>query len=239
LEAEKSRYEDFMGLSSQRFGLPVRVPLRLPVVGVIFVSVALLWRNNRRFLQLAAIVVIPSLLWWLYLVNKTSRYFSIIVPIMAILVSAAVFSKAPSRAWARVFVGLVALCTLGQVAGNGLFLYRARSADYSVVGAKLRELIPDDQPVYGAITFWMALRDHPYCSYERTPFDVARSVCTYLITGDRVMARGSGYGSDNWAELRSAVETFVKSNAVLVGRVADPFYGNLEIYRVRDAAPAP
>jgi hypothetical protein len=86
----------------------------------------------------------------------------------------------------------------------------------------------------------MALHDRPYYSWNRTPLTVAvqRLGVTYLVLNDRVLLHGSGLGKDDWKNVREFADQFVRTNADLVARAPDPFYGDLEIYRVKSHLPA-
>ncbi len=234
LQAERTRYSDFLGLSSQRFHLPFRFPSRLPVVLAIAFSAAVLCRYNRKLLWPILVVLLGNLLGWVYLVNKTSRYFAIVAPALAILVAAAAATAWSRKRWGRPAACLLVFSMFSQLAGNLLLLYRARHANYQSVGAELRAIIPPNESVYGAITFWMALHDRKYCSFDRTPlaYAITERRPSFLIANDRVMTGGSGYGQDNFAGLRAAVTAFVQTHATLVGQVPDPFYGDLMIYRI-------
>ena len=234
IRGERIRYSDFVGLSSQRFHLPFRFPYRLPVVLAIAFSLVLLYGHNRKVLWPALIVLSFNLFAWMYLVNKTSRYFAVVAPTLAILVAAAAVVSWNQKTWGKPVAGLLVFCMLSQCAGNLLLLYRSRNANYASVGAQLRAVIPRGESVYGAITFWMALHDRKYSSFDRTPLEYAIAVRhpSFMITNDRVMAGGSGYGQDNFAGLRAGVTAFVQDRAGLVGQVSDPFYGDLRIYRV-------
>jgi hypothetical protein len=102
------------------------------------------------------------------------------------------------------------------------------------VQRELRQLIPPRSSVYGAITFWMALHDYTYYSYDRMPFEyaIAQRRPEYLVLNDRVMVRGMGWGVDDWALLRTKANEFARSRGRLVGLVRNPFYGELEIYHI-------
>jgi hypothetical protein len=50
---------------------------------------------------------------------------------------------------------------------------------------------------------------------------------------DRVLVNGSGFGSEDWREVRERANAFVETHADLIGHVPDPFYGDLQIYRVK------
>jgi 4-amino-4-deoxy-L-arabinose transferase-like glycosyltransferase len=235
IQGENVRYSDFVGLGSQRFHLPYQIPYRLPVVCAIACSLVLLYRHSRNLLSAAFILLGSNLLGWIYLVNKTSRYFAIVAPIFAIVVAIAAASIWNRKGWGKPVASLLVLCMFSQLAGNLLLLYRSKNANYPAVNAQLRSVIPAGESVYGAITFWMALHDRRYLSFDRTPLEYAIGVRrpSFMITNDRVMISGSGYGQDNFADLRMSIDAFVEDHATLVGTLTDPFYGNLRIYRVR------
>ena len=96
-------------------------------------------------------------------------------------------------------------------------------------------MIPPGARVYGAITFFLALHDHPYYSWNRGTLDYAVNNLgvNYLILNDRVLLNGSGFGLDDWRDVREAANAFVETHADLIGHVPDPFYGDLKVYRVK------
>jgi hypothetical protein len=98
----------------------------------------------------------------------------------------------------------------------------------------LRAAIPPDKSAYGITTFWLALNDHKYYSYDRAPFGYAISTLKpdYLILNDRVMLHGSGSGTDDFRVLREQSNEFAKRSASLVAKIPNPFYGPLEVYHV-------
>jgi Dolichyl-phosphate-mannose-protein mannosyltransferase len=238
VQAESTRYGDLIGLGSQRFALPLRVPYRIHIVVAAMTALVLLLRTNRTLAITIGVLLLSNLLLWIYLVNKTSRYFAIIAPMLAIALAAAAQSCTGRR---RVIAWLViAFLIASQVGGNLFYLARACQADYQHLSKKLVRIIPVGRPVYGAITFWMALRDRKYYSFERTPllYALGRVKSFYLIANDRVMEKGSGYGNDDYGALSAEVEALVRLNkrVQLVGSIRDPFYGDLRIFYVHPAA---
>jgi 4-amino-4-deoxy-L-arabinose transferase-like glycosyltransferase len=235
LHFEGVRYGDLLGFGSQRFHfLPFSLPLRLHIVLLIVASLGVLaWKKRPLFWTLLALTV-PSLLLWLKEVNGTVRFFAILAPYGALAVALAFYALERPR-W-RILLGCwCALCVVTEIGGNLLVLQQARTADYAGCTERLRALIPPDARVYGAITFFMALHDRPFYSWNRTPLDLAvgKLAVNYLVLNDRVLLHGSGYGKDDWQELRETVNAFVRSNAELVGTAPDRFYGDLEVYRVK------
>jgi 4-amino-4-deoxy-L-arabinose transferase-like glycosyltransferase len=235
LEGESVRYSDLLGFTSQRFGLPTRLPLRLHIVGAILCAFAVLFfRARNLFYQLLALVL-PTLIWWVYLVNKSSRYFAILAAILAVVLGAA--AEIAFRQWRRRQIVSIVLVTLvlSQIAGNVVFLYKARTADYVAVSAALQKLIPPGSSAYGTITFWMALYNRSYFAWERTPLEYATKTAhpSYVIMNDRVMMHGSGFGEDDYKDLREDLTRFVHENGVLIGKISSQYYGDLEIYDLR------
>jgi hypothetical protein len=181
------------------------------------------------------VIIGLSLLWLISVQSKTIRYMAMLSPYFAIAVAMAAVSLSTSRAGKAIAASVCLLLAGSQMAGNAAFLYKFRGADYSQVRRELRALIPAGESVYGAITFWMALPDRDYMAYERTPFDqaVSRLHPTYLILNDRVMTGGMGTGADDWKELREQANAYAREYGDRVGQVQNPFYGDLDVYRIR------
>jgi 4-amino-4-deoxy-L-arabinose transferase-like glycosyltransferase len=232
LASEQSRYSDFIGLSSQRFRLPIPVPLRLHIAMIVLAAFAVLYAKNRRLFWPLLFLLLANLLWWPFLLNNTPRYFSIVGPILAVAIVAAAITA--WERWPKTAAAAVALFVLTQVAGNAVLLYRSRDADYGKLTAQLRAVIPPGRSVYAANTFWLALYDHTLWTFMRTSFDysIVHMKPDYLILNDRVMMNGFGYGDDDFADLRQQANAFAKLHATQVSHIESPFYGNLDVYRV-------
>ena len=238
---EMLRYTDYLGMSNARLSLiPYPIPLRLHVVLLFLACLGLLaWKRRVMFWSILALIV-PSLLLWTREVNPSARFFAILAPYLVLAVGLA-FTLLPHGPWRRVLAAWCLLVFVSQAAGNALILRQSRNADYAGVSRKLRSLIPSDSRVYGAITFFLALHDRTYYAWNHTPFGYAINDLhvNYLILNDRVLVHGSGFGRDDWREVREDAAAFVPNHADLVGRVQDPFYGDLEVYRVRPAQTSP
>jgi 4-amino-4-deoxy-L-arabinose transferase-like glycosyltransferase len=235
---EAIRYSDFLGLPSIRVPLPLPVPTRLHIVLALAASAVVLYRYDRELLWKILALLAPAALWWAYERNPSSRYIAAGAPYISLLLAGGLVALFEAKAaWRKATAAVGALLLLSQVGGNYLMLYMYRQADYMAVTRQLRSLIPQGACTYGALTFWMALSDHPYYSWNRTPLQYALDHgATYLILNDRVMVHGSGYGEDDWAQQRDEAKAFVRGHARLIGRAPNPFYGDLEIYRVEGNA---
>ena len=234
-QGELMRYSDFLGFGNMKVSLPIRIPARGPLTLVILAGLVVLFQRQRQLFWRLALLLVACMGWWYYLANKNVRYTVVASPVFAIIVAAAAvaISTTPKlRRWAM--AGCV-LFFLNQVAGNAFLVYRFRNADYNAVTAGLREAIPAGATACGMNTFWLGLHDRRYFSFDRTSFDYAitRIKPEYLILYDRVMMRGSGFGADDFAGMRSAATEFVRTHGEKTATVSNPFYGDLEIYRVR------
>jgi 4-amino-4-deoxy-L-arabinose transferase-like glycosyltransferase len=231
---ETTRYRDFVGMGNMRINLPVNVPTRLHIVLTLFLSAFILYRLDRGLLKTILCLILPAMVWWAYERNITSRYIATGSPYLSLLLAGAIVGLWRFRpAWHKAVAVCASLFLLSQVAGNGLILYLYRQADYAVVTRQLRAIIPADAHVYAALTFWMALHDMPFYSWNRTTVKYAvNHGVNYLVLNDRVLLHGSGQGTDDWVERRTEADNFVKDHATLIGHVPNPFYGDLLIYRV-------
>lgn len=234
LAGETERLSDFVGLGSQRVPLPFHIPYRLHIVLIIAGALVYLFRKRPRLAGEIAVLLGINFLWWVFMVNKSPRYITTLAPVLVAVVSMALAAAAKDARWRRPAIAVGLLFGVSQLAGNAFLLYRYRNADYEAVTRGLRAAIPAGAPAYGIITFYLALNDRTYYSYDRTPFAyaVANLRPGYLILYDRVMMHGSGRGEDDYRELRNQATEFVKAHATLAARVSNGFYGDLEVYRV-------
>jgi hypothetical protein len=235
VQGELVRMRDFLGMANQKLNLPIAVPARAPVAILIVIGVAVLYARNRRLFAYIGILLIACLGWWFYLANKSVRSTAVGAPVFAIVVAAAavLFSTTPRRRQAAILACLI--YAVDQIAGNLYLVYRFRSADYVGLTAQLRNTIPPQESVYGASTFWLALYDRRYTSYDRAPFEytMANLKPRFLILNDRVLLHGSGFGADDFADVRVKANAFVHDHADKTAVLSSPFYGDLEIYKVR------
>jgi 4-amino-4-deoxy-L-arabinose transferase-like glycosyltransferase len=241
---EGIRYSDLLGFNLLHGHGLESVPVRLPIPLCFLAASFLLWKLRPRWFYLELLLLAPSVLWLIYTVNKSSRYLVILAPVFALAIAAAVAAAVPYRRLHRVVLCLACLIVAAQASANLLLLRSARHADYNQVAAQLRSVIPPDQPVYGSMTFWLALHDHPYISDERTdPWMAANLFHTrYFILGDRNHA-SAVQGLHSRAPANSVTdEAFfadldqrlagIAARAVLVARFPDPYYGDLKVYKL-------
>jgi 4-amino-4-deoxy-L-arabinose transferase-like glycosyltransferase len=236
LAAEWPRYADFLGFGNRKVPLIGSVPVRLHLALILLAAFVLVYRKNRKLAIELGVVVVVNLLWWADQVSKGPRYFAVIAPIFSVIVGVGLAQLSTLGKRRRQASALLFLLYAGtQLAGNVLWIRLGRKADYPQVAQGLRAAIPPGASVYGAITFYMALNDRVYYSYDRTPFPYALANLhpQYLILWDRVMMHGSGTGLDDFVGLRGQLTSFVRDHATLAARVPNEFYGGLEVYKVQ------
>jgi 4-amino-4-deoxy-L-arabinose transferase-like glycosyltransferase len=231
---EGHRYAVPLGLNMLHGHGLESIPVRLPIPLLFLACTVLLWRLRRQWFYLELLLLVPSLLWLVYTVNKDARYLAIVAPVLALVMGASVAAVRPNPRLHRLVLGLCCAAVVAQMLANFYLLYQARNADYNKVGAELRSVIPADQTAYGTITFWLAFRGRPYISYERTdPWMAANQYhVRYFIVGDRVMANSLPGYEDFVTNLNQRMASVI-SQSKLVAHFPDPYYGDLKIYELQ------
>ena len=233
LVQELARYRDYFGFGMLHGHGLASLPVRLPIPLVFFAATWVLWRFRRNWFFVELVLLVPSMLWLVYTVNKSSRYLAVLAPVTVLVLGAAVAALRDRPRLQRGALALAALVALAQFGANLLLLNSARKADYRRVTAQLERIIPPGQPVYGTITFWFGLRNHPFISDERTdPLAAAQQYGSrYFISGDRMMTEGSATDGDFYTGLRLHMSE-VAAAGQLAGEINDPYYGDLKVFRI-------
>ncbi len=234
IAAEAYRYMDFFGFDTIHAHGLSSIPVRLPIPLILLTASLLLWRYRRSWFYVELALLLPSVLWLIYMANKSSRYLAILGPLFAMVIGSAVAAVYANARLRRTMVALASVVIIAQASANLYLLFGARKADYTQLSTDLHRLIPPGETVYGTITFWFGMRDHPFVAYERTDPEMAAEQfhARYFILNDRMMADGSVFDAAYYKDLtRRLVELTSKGD--LVGELPDPYYGDLKIYRLR------
>ena len=231
---ESHRYPDLLGLNMLHGHGLESIPVRLLIPLFFLAASFLLWKLRRRWFYLELLLLAPTVFWFVYLIDKTPRYFALLAPVFALAIGAAVAASGSNRRLHRAVLALSCLVIAAQITGNILLLRAARNADYNAVTAELRRAVPPGQTAYGSVTFWLALHDHPYISYERTdPWMAANQFhARYFIAGDRVMTSGLPGDEAFYESLRRSMAEVI-AQSELVGHFTDPYYGDLKVYQLQ------
>jgi len=228
---EGRRYSDLLGLNMLHGHGLESVPVRLFIPLFFLAASFLLWKLRRQWFYLELLLLVPSVLWLIYTPNKSSRYLAILAPILALTVGAAVAATCANRKLHRIMLVTSCLVAAAQMSANFFLLRETRNADYNKVTAELQSVIPPGQTAYGTVTFWLALHDHPFISYERTdPWMAANQFhARYFIAGDCVMTNGWPGDEVFYESLRRSMAEVI-AQSKLVADFADPYYGDLKVY---------
>lgn len=231
---EGHRYSDLLGLNMLHGHHLESIPLRLPIPLLFLAASYLLWKHRRQWFYLELVLLSPSVFWLIYTVNKSSRYLAILAPIFALAIGGAVAASATNRKLHSVVLVLSCAAVAAQMAANLYLLRGARTANYNKVAAELQSVIPTGQTAYGTITFWLALHDHPYISYERTdPWVAAKQYhARYFIAGDRMMTTGQPGDEDFFQGLNQTMAEVI-AQSKLIAEFPDPYYGDLKVYQLQ------
>jgi 4-amino-4-deoxy-L-arabinose transferase-like glycosyltransferase len=231
---EGHRYSDLLGLNMLHGHGLESIPVRLPIPLFFLAASFLLWKLRRQWFYLELLLLAPTVPWLIYTVNKSSRYLALLAPVFALAIGAAVAATGEDRRLHRAVLFLSCLVAAAQLSANLFLLHEARLADYDKVAAELRSVIPPGQTAYGTITFWLALHDRPFISYERTdPWMAANQFhARYFIAGDRVMTSGLPGDEAFYESLRRSMAEVI-AQSKLVGHFTDPYYGDLKVYELR------
>jgi 4-amino-4-deoxy-L-arabinose transferase-like glycosyltransferase len=230
---EGQRYSDLIGMNMLHGHGMESLPVRLPVPLFFMTASFLLWKLRRQWFYLELLLLTPTMFWLIYTVNKTSRYFALLAPVFALAIGAAVAASNSSRRLHRIILFLSCLVVAAQMSANLILLHEARKANYGKLTTELRSVIPPGQTAYGTVTFWLALHDQPFVSYERTdPWMAANQFhARYFIAGDRVMTNGLPGDEVFFDRLRlSMAEVITQSK--LVGQFSDSYYGDVRVYEL-------
>jgi 4-amino-4-deoxy-L-arabinose transferase-like glycosyltransferase len=235
LAAESHRYRDLFGVGMVRGHGLASLPVRLPIPLLFAVATWMLWKYRRTWFWTEMILLIPTVLWLVETANRSSRYLSLLAPVFAMTIAAAVVAVRERERMHRWMMAAAVVVIVAQVGVNVVLLRGMQKANYNEVGVELRSVIPQGQTAYGTITFWMALRDSPFISYERTePLMAAEQFgARYFIVGDPTMVNGTVAEDPFYVDLDGQMAT-IEARSDLVGEFADPYYGDLKVYRLRE-----
>jgi len=252
LTAELGRYRQF-----------VYFPKRALIAGLDLIALfyGLLARDrNQRMLSI--FVLIHLILFPLLIVNRTARYFTVLVPFLSILFVRMLADWIPPgfpgqlsrhrfstrQRWLATSAFLLFLAYAGnQLAGDFWLVRKNRHQDYRGFIARVRDHLPAGSRVWGSITFWLGLHDHPYRSQYTYGKDIDSFKPEYVIVNDadtwgrRSPTTGKIGTGELMAGTRRILDDLVAQRGHFIAEIDDPFYGDVKIYRItwNDATTGP
>jgi 4-amino-4-deoxy-L-arabinose transferase-like glycosyltransferase len=232
LVQEGHRYSYLAGLDIIHGHGLESIPIRLPIVLFFLAASIVLWKYRRQYFYLELILLVPSVVWLAYTVNKSPRYVAIVAPLFGMVIGAAAFATRANRRAHRLSLSIASLMIAAQMSSNIILLHAARRANYSEVSTRLLEMIPPGETAYGTMTLWLTFHDRPFISYERTdPHMAIRAFdARYFIVGDRMLTSSGGPDAQFYNDLNERLAAVI-AHSKIVGDVDDPYYGDLRVYR--------
>ena len=216
------RYADFIQF-------PFRLHIALVSAALIVVAVV----KRDKVQRAIALLVIFQLLFFIFVNNAALivRYLTTAVPLVALLGGYWTWKLYSNKTRLSLLTTAVIVLSLGvsQVAGNAIYLWQYRDADYLEVGRQLDAIIPDNSTIYGNMTFWLALRDHTFIHYRRTPW---KKAVDYWQPDVVIMNDWTMTGQAERHELRQELYAYIEDHGELLGEVKNGFYGDLEVYKI-------
>ncbi len=187
----------------------VQAPYRIHIALLSVLVIGRALSSGAPVLRALGAGCILQLLFFIFVNNSVSsvRYMTPLIPLIAVAAAQWAYTL-----WSTprttgfldgrrlLALGIVAGLGFSQVAGNGLYLWRARDADYPATVEALNELIPANSRVYGSITLWLGLRNHYFVPYVRMRWQRALTEhhSNVVIMDDAVMVDPT----QPWSELR-------------------------------------
>jgi hypothetical protein len=222
---------------------PYRLHLALLSLAAVVVSLA---RRNRSTRFIASCILIHLLFFVFVKANTSPRYMTLVMPFVSIIWGEWLVALWTIPDWSGAFgrwvsgthraralaAVLFAFVGVSQIVGNAAYVWKFRDARTDDVCQQINSLIPPRSTIYGAMAFWIGLKDHTYVPYMRMPW--AQAVNEFrpniVILDDSVMVKGTYPGE--WDQLRTELHDYVDAHGTLLGGVSNEFYGDLKIYSV-------
>ena len=228
---EGKRYSDMLGVH-QLHGSLAWVPVRVFVPLCVLLALVVVYRLRRHWFWTQILLLVPTLFWFVETANKSSRYFALVAPFAALAIGSCVALSRTHWTLRKPVIAATVVLVMMQLGSNLMLLKAASHANYNRVGQELESVVPAGEPIYGTITFWLALRNHPYISYERTTPKMAEQHygVHYFVLGDRMMTQGEPWDAAFYQDMNSYLAD-LKRRSTLVGSFPDPYYGDLQVYR--------
>jgi len=250
LAAELERYTSYIFF-------PYRLPIFLIQIGAIGYAI---YNRGDKFNQPFLIFIFVQVLLFPILISaKTSRYLTVLMPVVTILVvkmgwgianwsydinlSAIHTSVSKLHLTTLIPISLVLILFFNQVAGDVWAVWQSRDCSFSPFITQVRNSVPAGKKVWGPMTYWFGFYDYPYRTvwtinnYE----EMSRFQPEYVILYDNSEIWGNKTGVTKRLDpnyeimepVRKLLSRLVTNRGVLVGSVPNSCYGNVEIYKLR------
>jgi hypothetical protein len=194
----------------------------------------------------ARAIVVPGvllpLLFGLSITLKLVNYTLIELPFFAIAIAWGCVTLWTERGWSRPVLGMmgVVIAVEGSLALARLEQAAATTTPYPTFIAEVRQFVPPEARVLGLHTYWIGFEDHDYRSFLvplnladlGVPLDEALADVDpdVVLLDERMRSYFESPAAAN--DLVLFRRWLLQHDGLLVGRVDDPTYGLMEVYRV-------
>ncbi|MBL0344077.1 glycosyltransferase family 39 protein [Candidatus Villigracilis affinis] len=244
----------------ERYGSYIFFPYRLLIFLIQFLAIGYAFYKWTDGLNRAMLIFIfvHVLLFPILISAKTSRYLTVLMPVVIILVVRMVWEMAGwpydinlSGMSASIMklnrsvlipVALILILFANQVGGDVWAVWKSRDCSFAPFISQLRLLIPSDAKVWGPMTFWFGFYDHPYRTQwtVNTEEEMNDFQPEYVILYDNVEIWANQTGVtkrldpnyERMEAIRNLLVQLAKSRGVVAGSVPNSCYGNIEVFKL-------
>jgi len=241
----------------RRFAQYFYLPYRFAILVLVAVSTIKAFMSHRKADRFILTVIFTHVFLFLLLVsNKTVRYLTVLSPFFAILVAKYLFDlledkEISLKAYLQrirffrgmgdfphvidkrviVFTILAIVFFTNQLAGDIILLWEHRDCDYYGFIRKVKGHIPEKARIWGTMSFWLGLHEHPYRSQYGMNLESFKP--EYMILYDTDIWGKTFWGAERKPKsFRDSIVKFAAERGTCIGKVHDKFYGNVEIFRL-------
>ena len=242
----------------RRYSMYVFFPKRFFIFLVDGLAITFAFKRRRKMDKIILIVIFTHLILFpLLIVTRSARYLTVLMPFFSILIAKMLLDLVGVAPFSRrrlfqnirefekrtVFASIVFLgFFLNQFGGAVYILWKHRDYDYYGFITNLERYIPEGARVWGSMSFWIGLYEHPYRTQFTYGHDVETFKPEYVVLYDSdtwggvAGTTGRSTKSSAWfrsvAPLRGKMESLCQQKGTFVGKVDDKFHGNVEIYHI-------
>lgn len=243
----------------ERYSSYIFFPYRLPIflIQIIAVGYAIYKKADKVNQTLLIFIFVHVVLFPILISSKTSRYLTVLMPAVTILVIKMVWDIAGwsytitlptilssiTKLNRNLLISAVLVLTLiiNQTGGDVWAILKSRDCSFPPFISQVRDLVPSGAKVWGPMTFWFGFYDHPYRTQMTVNNEEEMNIFKpqYVILYDtEIWGNQTGVTKrlDPYYEqmevVRNLLTHLVLTKGELMGSVPNSCYGNIEIYKL-------
>lgn len=250
-----------MAAELERYTSYVFFPYRLAIflIQIVAICYAFYKRSDKFNKSFLIFIFVQVLLFPILISDKTSRYLTVLMPVVTILVvkmvwgianwssdinlSAILTSITKLHLTTLIPIALALILFFNQLGGDVWAVWQSRDCSFSPFMTQVRNFVPFGKKVWGPMTYWFGFYDYTYRTvwtinnYE----EMSSFQPEYVILYDNSEIWGNQTGvtkrldpsNEIMEPVRNLLSQLVKNRGVLVGSVPNSCYGDVEIYKLR------